>query len=725
MPDHVSPPPAAGSPLAAFDGALAPNRTGVLYRAGLTLVAFAMVLLPIVYLALIGLAAWGVYYHLTHNTWILSKGSLFLSIAYATPAVAGFILIFFMIKPFFAVRESAPEPVTLDPEKEALLFAFVQKICDLVGAPMPSRVDVDCEVNASASLRRGMWSRELVLTIGLPLAAGLDMRQFAGVLAHEFGHFAQGAGMRLTYVIRRINAWFARVVFERDAWDVRLEQSAGAMPWQIGIVLHGARACVWATRRVLWALMHAGHAISCFMLRQMEYDADSYGAKLVGGDVFEATATRLRVLNLATHFAYEHVQQSWASRRLPENLVLLIERESGSLPGEVHQKMTAANPEEKTGWFDSHPSDADRLRAVRRSNERGIFHATEPAARLFSDFSALSKIITRHQYERHFKLAFADQDLMSADELQSERAAIAEAEALVSRYYGDVSIVLLPLLIDRQLPVTAEPVAALAEWRAACGEVEARREEAQEASAACVEQLQRRSNLVTAYHLAAAKFAFAPEDFGLSDDATTPSELRTAAEVALPDVAPAIDEQLTRLEPFFAALRKRIGLALALHAGSGAITPAAAQETAVVMPLLAAVGAEMKEALVMEARLRALAALARNRSNHADPADVDDEARKLASDLRDGIIGLRERLGSFTYPFADPRGQLTIADYLGAAQSTAHDWQGSLESGAAHVNRLFDLHHRLIGRALALADPAEKALDQNDPMKTGGALASG
>lgn len=725
MSDHVSSPPTAGSLLAAFDGTIVPNRTGVLYRAGLALVAFAMVLLPIVYLALIGLAAWGVYYHLTHNTWILAKGSVFMAIAYATPAVAGFVLVFFMIKPFFAAREGVPEPVTLDPEKEVLLFAFVQKICDLVGAPMPSRVDVDCDVNASASLRRGLWSRDLVLTIGLPLAAGLDMRQFAGVLAHEFGHFAQGAGMRLTYVIRRINAWFARVVFERDAWDVRLEQSADVMPWQIGIVLHAARACVWATRRILWALMHAGHAISCFMLRQMEYDADSYSAKVVGGEVFEATATRLRILNVATQFAYEHVQQSWASRRLPENLVLLIERQSASLRDEAQQEMTAADPKEKTGWFDTHPSDADRARAVRQLNERGIFHSTEPAAQLFSDFSALSRTITRHQYEKHFKLAFTDQDLMSADELQSERAALAEAEALVSRYYGAVNIALLPLLVDRQLPVSVEPATALAEWRAACGEVEARREEAQEASAACVERLLRRANLITAHHLAAANFAFAPEDFGLPDHATTSSELRTAAEVALPDVTPAIDEQLARLEPFFAALRKRIGLALALHAGSGAIAPADAQEIAVIMPLLAAVGSEMKEVVAMEARLNALAALGQNRDNHPDPAGVDDEARKLASELRDGVKGLRERLGSFSYPFADPRGHLTIADYLGAVQSAEHDWQGSYGSGAAHVNRLFDLHHRLICRVLALADLAEKALDQNDPIGTGVAPASG
>ena len=145
--------------------------------------------------------------------------------------------------------------------------------------------------------------------------------------------------MRLTYVIRKINYWFARVVFERDSWDVSLEQSRNT-DWRIAIVLHGARGCVWVSRRILWALMHAGNAISCFMLRQMEYDADSYEAKVAGSDAFESTASRLRVLNVATQTAYEDVRQSWASSRLPENLPLLIDHKASSLPAEVHQKLS-------------------------------------------------------------------------------------------------------------------------------------------------------------------------------------------------------------------------------------------------------------------------------------------------------------------------------------------------------------------------------------------------
>ena len=83
---------------------------------------------------------------------------------------------------------------------------------------------MDCLVNASAGFGRdaGLFGQNLVLTIGLPLVAGLTARQFAGVLAHEFGHFSQGAGMRLSYVVRSVNAWFARVVFERDGWDESL-----------------------------------------------------------------------------------------------------------------------------------------------------------------------------------------------------------------------------------------------------------------------------------------------------------------------------------------------------------------------------------------------------------------------------------------------------------------------------------------------------------------------
>lgn len=84
-----------------------------------------------------------------------------------------------------------------------------------------------------------------MLTIGLPLVAGLSLQQLAGVLAHEFGHFSQGAGMRLTYIVRSINAWFLRVVYEPFYSSPQDEEFRKSVPFLPRLPL-----CCVETRRV-------------------------------------------------------------------------------------------------------------------------------------------------------------------------------------------------------------------------------------------------------------------------------------------------------------------------------------------------------------------------------------------------------------------------------------------------------------------------------------------
>jgi len=700
------------SPLEAFRGTIERTKTGPLYKAGLAVVAFAMVLLPLIYLALIALTAWGVVLHLKNDTSIVEGASgragLLRLILYLGPAVAGGILVFFMVKPFFAAKVRTPEPITLDPGKEPLLFAFVEKICGLVGAPVPGRIDVDCQANASASLRHGLWSQDLVLTVGMPLASGLDMRQFAGVLAHEFGHFAQGAGMRLTYVIRKINFWFARVVYERDRWDVQLDQSAEGTDWRIAIVLHAARGCVWLTRRVLWALMQAGHAISCFMLRQMEYDADSYEAKVAGGDAFESTATRLRLLNVATQVAYEDVRQSWASSRLPENLPLLIDHKATSLPAEVHEKLSTASASGKTGWSDTHPCDADRIRAVRRLNQIGVFGLTEPAAGLFSDFAQLSKAVTRHQYEKHFELEFTEQNLMSADEILRESAASAEADAMARKYYGKVNLSLCRLLTSGNLDSAGDD--AIAKWREARDATEALRAEAESLSEECVEKHKRLSEFNCAHQLAKAGFTLDPKEFGLPEYATSPGDQETAARHGLDDTSTDLSAQLQKLEPFMTALRERVTLVLRFAVANPGTVKAEAAEIAEFARLLAAVGGEMTRAYEIGAKFRAFTMLLRNHGNHPKPHEVDEVVSQIVAQLQTLIDGIQQRLKPFTYPFPHARGQLTVAEYARSEKPAENEWQRVYFDSDAHVDRLFALHYRLIGRILTFADAAEQRL---------------
>ena len=93
--------------LAGFDGEFPRVRPTIGYRLAALIVAGVMVLLPLVYVALIGLFGYALYWHATENVSIFSaasglrsgKGAAFL---YLTPLLVGGILILFMFKPLFA-----------------------------------------------------------------------------------------------------------------------------------------------------------------------------------------------------------------------------------------------------------------------------------------------------------------------------------------------------------------------------------------------------------------------------------------------------------------------------------------------------------------------------------------------------------------------------------------------------------------------------------------------
>jgi len=63
---------ATSAPGVQLEGGIEPVKVSLGYKFGLLLVTFAMILLPVIYLALIALAGYGVYYHATENVSIFS-----------------------------------------------------------------------------------------------------------------------------------------------------------------------------------------------------------------------------------------------------------------------------------------------------------------------------------------------------------------------------------------------------------------------------------------------------------------------------------------------------------------------------------------------------------------------------------------------------------------------------------------------------------------------------
>ncbi|MCX7722590.1 MAG: M48 family metallopeptidase [Verrucomicrobiae bacterium] len=703
------------SPLRAFEGNITPPRISPFYTAGLVLVTFVMVLLPAVYIGLIVLVGWAVAYHLKHNAWILHGPTIHVAqfLLYAGPGVVGVILVFFMLKPLLARSAPAPKPISLDPAREPLLFAFVSRICQLVRAPVPSQIEIDWEANASARLRRGLLGRDLVLTIGLPLVAGMNMRQFAGVLAHEFGHFTQGAGMRLTYVIRQINHWFARVVYERDTWDLELERAAGSVDIRIAFVLHVARACIWLTRRILWAFMYIAHAVSCFMLRQMEYDADAYKAKVAGSDAFENTLIQAQFLGVAVELAVEKVRQSWTARRLPEDWPALVAHEAEALPAETRAAIARDAMSSKTRLFDTHPCTASRVRAARALNEPGVFRLERPARELFAEFDAACKRVTWLLYAKYFGLEFTEVNLVRADEFIRESLATRAAGEAARKFCGSVDLALVPLFTSATLRGLEGSHCTVEGWRSAVERTESLLRDAERVSEECAAAERRLPGLYAAKYLAAAGFKVVPNELGLPPDAKTISEQRAAATNAIWAEEAKVRACAAQLDEFMSALRCRVFFALRLGSGAtGAGEARMAQEP--VHPLLgtmASLGNVLTLVHEVRRRLIAFVLLATNHARHPDPTVVEAQLEKLAAELRELLELIHSRLGTAPYPFPHPRGQLTVADFARYEKPCTDQFERVLRNAEAHVEHLFTLYERVVGEILCAAARAEAALE--------------
>jgi Zn-dependent protease with chaperone function len=414
--------------LNAFHGVIDPvPRTGA-YRVGIVIVTLAMLLLPVIYLGLMAGVVYLLFLHATVNVHATSQmrswyATVFL---YVGPLVVGAILLFFMVKPLFA-RRSRFDPVrTLHLAEEPLLFALVTRVAQTVGAPEPKRIAVNCQPNASASFDTFLGG-EMVLTIGLPLAARLTVQQLAGVIAHELGHFSQRTGMRLSFVVRSINAWFARVVCERDDWDQRLVNGSEREDW-VALFYQLALLCVWLTRRVLWVLMAIGHSMSCFMLRQMEYDADRYETRLAGTEAFAETNRALLVLGLATDMTNQVTMLSWIrNSRLPDDLGALIDALADTIPQDTILRMETALAKSRAGFFDTHPAHGERLANARRENAPGVIHLPGPAMLLFKDFAKMSRAVTMDFFrkmlgKRVVRDAFVGVAAFLGDEEKSRKA---------------------------------------------------------------------------------------------------------------------------------------------------------------------------------------------------------------------------------------------------------------------------------------------------------------
>ncbi len=246
------------------------------------------------------------------------------------------------------VKISPPNGRVLRRQEAPELFRVIDELRRGLRAPRFHRVLISDQFNASVAQvpRLGMlgWHRNYLM-IGLPLLKVLTPDQFKAVLAHEFGHLAGGHG--------RVGNWLYRL---RAGW-VRL----------LDALEEQRRFGTFLFRPFFNWYAPYFHAYSFPLARANEYQADATAAKLLSP---QAMAQALTGVDVVACYLNE---QFWPQiHRQADDLPQpafgpfagMGERLAGGLEEASVRAWLKQALERKTTVDDTHPSLADRLKAI-------------------------------------------------------------------------------------------------------------------------------------------------------------------------------------------------------------------------------------------------------------------------------------------------------------------------------------------------------------------------
>ncbi len=681
------------------------------YQRALLGAAVALVGVIALYLGLVGgMISLTVWHLVTHAHWAQANTSGVTS--YAVGGFVGMLVTVFLVKPLFARHPVPPPSRAISHEEHPRLFQFIGAICQEVGARPPSRVDVDCSVNASVRFRQG-WSSitegDLTLTLGLPLVAGLSARGFGGVLAHEFGHFNQDAGLRLTFVVRNLSDWLWRVVYERDALDHHLAEAIEHSGVVLAFPLHLADWGIRGSRGFLQGLMLVGHAACCRLLRQMEFDADQEEARIGGSETFVETSRRIRLLHVGWQSSVPLLARAWRERRLPDDLATYLRHLADSLPEETRNAIEEAARNGKTGTFDTHPCDAEREAAALALGAPGKIDVDEPAPALFSDFPTLCREVTREHYTELLgfepeagRLEAAEAATASVDD-ENTGQRVAESYAPGVGHHG------LAIPWSEFLPLEPTSVADLHATIAGLRVELDAATDAREWQRAWMRALKAERRVHAARQLTAAAIKWDAADLEL------PSTKADTLEVLAQRSREERESMEALLQPLTVAVSGRLRAALLLWWHDQVVidgcpeTPAVREEILGLVPILGLLTHISTALAALESDHDAFHLVFTSADRCRDHQVGLDVLHELASRLRRQLRGILPRLAGVRHPFLSRDGTLVSVQESVRRESSEDDGFHGANSESAGVRHIVpDLYARAFGRLVALGYEAER-----------------
>lgn len=312
------------------------------YKRQAVLAMSGLIFFMIFYLALMGCFGFITYQgvdRFLHG----DSGNLFNIIATS----CSFLLTLFMAKSLFAVRKAGnPGGIEVTAEQEPKLFEFLHNLSDEIGAPRPHRVFITPEVNAAVfydlSLLNLIFPSKKNLVIGLGLVNVLNLGELKAVLAHEFGHFAQGSMVvgRWVYVAQQI---IAHMVATRDWLDSvvrfisRIDLRIAWLGWLLSLV-------IWSMRSMMDTLFSLVIIAERALSREMEFNADLVAVSVTGSDALVNALYKLQAADHAWQTALDVAGQEAESGKILDDIFKAQEATIGQMQRVLDDQFYGAVP---------------------------------------------------------------------------------------------------------------------------------------------------------------------------------------------------------------------------------------------------------------------------------------------------------------------------------------------------------------------------------------------
>jgi hypothetical protein len=604
-----------------------------------------------------------------------------------------------MFKPLVARPPEEEAAAPLRPEDEPMLFAFVERLCACLQAPMPKHFDVHVDpASTGTGVRRGL------LRISLPLVEALSVREFAGVLAHELGHPRQRSTLGAAWTIDRVRHWLLNAVFATDRIDQRLHDVAlFSRSSLLRAAASVAELFVFLTRLLALVLMIAARLISGSLVRRMELDADRCLREVAGDDAAQSILGKHRALSRAWGLVHGQLQLARLDGQMPDDLPAMVAleeegREAISCSAEARLLEEAGLLSRSTS-----PHEIDSRPLLGLSLPEG------PAVELFRDFRTLCRAATRAYYEQVFSADVGKFELMDTQALIRQQHEHDEADRTLYRYFQGQLLGHVELFLPQGW---FAPPADVEQTIRALRQARQSMYGALPRLSAALDQFERadtkRCQAFAAQLLHAAKIRFKPAELGLAGgDVVAIGRAQEAAWQAK-------EEALADLQGFVRHAEARLTTALCLlHAAqvAGRVDdPEAVPRVILLTDVLDDLKAAWSHVQPLREHLFGLGMLMCRVEENARNPSYWHELKRVAVIVHDLLSKLHEALAATPYPFERAGGEILVAEYLGKAVPPA-DHVGELAPvGEEMLARVLSLYFRVMAGLAVTAERVEAAL---------------